>query len=262
MLTAFTQVGGIIYLLNTLTYKAIRRRLHPIWLCRLAKYTSFLVLYLLATFILVPVIARPFGRVPLPVSVTNHLRPLSVWTCLLNRNYARSQLRDAMYDVANEMGKRYPGTVVNYLDASFPFINGYGLFPHLSHNDGRKLDLSFCYDDRYTGQPVNSVPSPVGYGICEEPVSGEANTAMRCAQAGYWQYSLLRYIVPQGGKKDYTFDAERTTTLVRLLVVDAQIEKIFIEPHLKARLGVNSGKIRFHGCQAVRHDDHIHVQVR
>ncbi|MFT5619364.1 MAG: hypothetical protein ACI85I_002607, partial [Arenicella sp.] len=38
--------------------------------------------------------------------------------------------------------------------------------------------------------------------------------------------------------------------------------KVFIEPHLKTRLGLeNYSKIRFHGCQAVRHDDHIHVQL-
>ncbi len=34
------------------------------------------------------------------------------------------------------------------------------------------------------------------------------------------------------------------------------------KPHLKTRLKLSSAKIRFHGCQAVRHDDHIHVQLR
>ena len=30
----------------------------------------------------------------------------------------------------------------------------------------------------------------------------------------------------------------------------------------KTRLLLTSDKIRFHGCQAVRHDDHIHVQLK
>jgi len=38
--------------------------------------------------------------------------------------------------------------------------------------------------------------------------------------------------------------------------------KIFIEPHLVKRLKLASNKIRFQGCRAVRHDDHLHVQLR
>jgi hypothetical protein len=54
----------------------------------------------------------------------------------------------------------------------------------------------------------------------------------------------------------------RTKALVNMFVSEYEIGKIFIEPHLKTRLKLTSDKIRFHGCQAVRHDDHIHVQLR
>ena len=37
-------------------------------------------------------------------------------------------------------------------------------------------------------------------------------------------------------------------------------DNIFIEPHLKNRLKIGNNRIRFHGCKAVRHDDHIHFQ--
>lgn len=37
--------------------------------------------------------------------------------------------------------------------------------------------------------------------------------------------------------------------------------KILIEPHIPARLGVSSRAIRFQGCRAARHDDHIHNQI-
>ena len=38
--------------------------------------------------------------------------------------------------------------------------------------------------------------------------------------------------------------------------------KVFIEPHLKDRMKLTNSKIRFHGCGAVRHDDHIHIQLK
>ncbi|NNE79114.1 MAG: hypothetical protein HKN18_02480 [Silicimonas sp.] len=37
--------------------------------------------------------------------------------------------------------------------------------------------------------------------------------------------------------------------------------KIFLEPHLADRLGVAGDKVRFQGCRAARHDDHIHIQL-
>ncbi|MBB3160132.1 hypothetical protein FHS25_000564 [Rhizobium laguerreae] len=39
------------------------------------------------------------------------------------------------------------------------------------------------------------------------------------------------------------------------------LRKIFIEPHLKNALGIADSHIRFQGCRAARHDDHIHIQV-
>ncbi len=36
-----------------------------------------------------------------------------------------------------------------------------------------------------------------------------------------------------------------------------------IEPYLKKSLGLGTeSKIRFQGCQAVRHDDHIHLELK
>jgi hypothetical protein len=223
---------------------------------------TFFAIYLLATFLIVPIVAKPFGRVPLPVRTTNNLRPLTILTCLLNRNYVRKDLRDIAYSVAIEMNKKYPGTVINYLDGNFPFVKGFPLFPHLSHNDGKKLDLAFCYKDKQSLLETNNTPSPIGYGICEEPTAAEKNTADFCSEKGYWQYSFLKSIMPQGRKNDFLFYGQKTRSLVELFINDDRIGKIFIEPHLKARLQLTSNKIRFHGCQAVRHDDHIHVQLK
>jgi hypothetical protein len=132
----------------------------------------------------------------------------------------------------------------------------------LSHNDGKKLDLSFCYVDSKTNLPTNDCPSFIGYGICEEPLPTENNTPDFCAANGNWQYNLMRRIVPQGNKQHFRFDALKTRSLVNGFASQHGIGKIFIEPHLKTRLSLVSDKIRFHGCQAVRHDDHIHVQLK
>ncbi len=173
----------------------------------------------------------------------------------------RVDLKETAFEVAEETNAKYPGTIINYLDANFPFFNKFPLFPHLSHNDGKKLDLSFCYTDNKTNKQTNECPSFIGYGVCEEPMIEEINTAAFCSGNSYWQYNFMRNITPQGNKKDFTFDKERTKELVNLFVSKQVIGKIFIEPHLKARLNLTADKIRFHGCQAVRHDDHIHIQL-
>ena len=160
------------------------------------------------------------------------------------------------------MDNKFPGTTVNYLDANFPFLDKFPLFPHLSHNDGKKLDLSFCYRDNKTGESTNECPSFIGYGICEEPRPNEKNTADFCADKGYWQYSFMTKVISQDNKQNFKFDIDKTKELVNHFAKQPQIGKIFIEPHLKTRLNLTSDKIRFHGCQAVRHDDHIHVQLQ
>jgi hypothetical protein len=221
-----------------------------------------LVIYWVGVFILVPIFAKPLGRVPLPFVKEKGLQPGTIITAFLCRNYVRPELREATLRVARAMQKQSPGTVVNYLDANFPFFNKFPLLPHLSHNDGKKLDLSFTYRDSDTKMITNELPSFIGYGICEEPRSKEVNTAIVCEQKGYWQYSFLKKIVPQGAKEKFLFDEVRTKRLVELFANEKAIGKIFIEPHLTVRLGLTSNKIRFHGCQAVRHDDHIHVQLK
>ena len=262
LLTVVTQVGGVVFLVSIMMFGLIDKRLNRRWTRVTAKFLSFTTLYLISVFVIVPLTAKPFGRVPLPIFEDQNLKPGNIWTCLLNRNYVKPQLREITYRVAESMGTKYPGTTMNYLDANFPFIDKFPLFPHLSHNDGKKLDLSFQYNDSRKGQITNDIPSFIGYGICEEPKDGEENKPVYCDNKGYWQYSLLRDIVSQENKDKFTFDNKRTRDLINSFVSHDGVGKIFIEPHLKTRLGLTSSKIRFHGCQAVRHDDHIHVQLK
>lgn len=262
ILTVLTQIGGVVYLLSNLSYRFLDKQPRKRWIRFSLRTGYFLALYFLATLLLVPLLAKPFGRLPLPLRETNHLRPLNGMTWLLNRHYVKPELKAAVYEVAIAMNTEFPGTVINYLDANFPFFDGFPLLPHLSHSDGKKLDLSFCYRTQPQGEETNEAPSFIGYGICEEPYEQEVDTPEQCDQKGFRQYNLLRRFYPQGNKVNFEFDAVRTKSLVQFFAGNADIGKIFIEPHLKARLNLGSAKIRFHGCQAVRHDDHIHVQLK
>jgi energy-coupling factor transporter transmembrane protein EcfT len=261
LLTIITQVGGLVFLISLLTFGFIEKKINGRFLRLGAKLFSFFALYLLFTLAIVPLVAKPFGRVPLPIVEKNHVQPANLLTCLLNRNYVRPPLRDIACSVAISMNQKYPGAKVNYLDANFPFLNKFPLAPHLSHSDGKKLDLSFQYNNSETGELTNDVPSFIGYGVCEVPRAGEENMPAYCDRMGAWQYSLLQDIVPQDNKSMFTFDNNRNRAMVNFFAAHDRISRMYIEPHLKARLGLASTKIRFHGCKAVRHDDHLHVQI-
>lgn len=262
ILTVVTQVGGIVLVISLAISWQLNKLINNPWKRFAIRVGSFVFVYLIFVFAVVPLAAKPFGRVPLPLFERNHVRPANAITFFLNRNYVRPVLRRITYAVADRMNEEHPGTTLNYLDANFPFINKFPLFPHLSHNDGKKLDLSFLYKDSKTGIETNEVPSWIGYGICEEPRPGEANRPDDCAQKGFWQYSALKENLPQGAKADFIFDEVRTRLMINSFVKEKNLGKILIEPHLKTRLHLTSDKIRLHGCNAVRHDDHIHVQLK
>lgn len=262
LLTLITQVGGIVFLISILTFRAVDRRFDKQWSRFTVKTISFFILYFLFVLLVVPIAAKRFGRVPLPLIETNYIRPANMLTVLLNRNYVRPELRDVTFEVAYKMNAKYPGTVVNYLEANFPFFDKFPLLPHLSHNDGKKLDVSFHYLNAKTNAFTNEVPSWLGYGVCEDPRPGEFDRPKDCTEKGYWQYSFMSGTVSQKNKYKYPFDPIRTKDLVNFYVSHKSIGKILIEPHLKTRLGLISNKVRLHGCNAVRHDDHIHVQLK
>ncbi len=252
ILTILTQIGGLIYLLAFFLARKLQQTS--------AVFTAvFLGFYLIATFLIVPTLAPFFGRTALPV--TGNLQPLNFTTCLLNRHYVTPELKEQVISISDDLEEKYEGSTTNYLDANFPFYNGFPLFPHLSHHDGKKLDLAFFY--KKGGLAVDDAPSFIGYGVFEDPIEGEPNSPADCDRRGYWLYGLLSSFVPQWNKDDYEVDVERTRFLLKLLASDEQTSKIFIEPHLKQRWRLKRfDKIRYHGCHAVRHDDHIHTQIR
>ena len=250
ILTVLTQIGGVLYLL---VYIVSRKLGLYSW----KRILIFLGAYILFATIIIPHLAPVFGRKPLPLS--GNLSPVSYLTCLLNRHYVSPELYDVLVDMSANYHEEY-GVSVNYLDGNFPFFNGFPLMPHLSHNDGKKVDLAFSYNDA-AGQMTEKVPSWIGYGVYDEPRGAEVDYPEICAEKGYWQYGLLKWITP--ANEEYVVDTGRTSWIVTESAQYDQVSKIFIEPHLKERWGfANNDKVRFHGCGAVRHDDHIHLQIK
>jgi hypothetical protein len=254
LLTIVTQIGGVIWLINLGLISCLRKTSYS----KIRTTGLFILLYSIATVCIIPFLAPLFGRVTLPVWESS-LAPKSVVYCFFNRHYVRPEVRAGLLKEASVMETRFPGTKLYYLDAGFPFTNGFPLFPHLSHNDGMKVDLCFFYRSA-TDKFSNLKPSHTGYGVFEGPTQKEQNTTEFCQSKGYVQYDYPKFLT-LGQRDDLIFDEIRTREMVNLLVQDKAVKKVFIEPHLKERLGMSKeSKIRFQGCKAVRHDDHIHVE--
>lgn len=259
-LTVLTQVGGIILILSLPVFFRIKNSVSNLVFRRLLCIVSFSIIYLFFTFLIIPPLAKNLGRVPLSIDGKT-IKPLNMMTCILNRHYVKPELSDNIKNVANNMSQKHPNTIINYLDANFPFYNGFPLLPHLSHNDGKKLDIAFLYKNK-SGNQINTAPSFIGYGVYEKPEKDEYNMPEICKSKGFWQYGVLQNFVPQWNKNEILFDENRTKDLIKIIIEEHTTSKIFIEPHLKNRMGLVDDKIRFHGCNAVRHDDHIHLQIK
>ena len=264
ILTVLTQVGGAIYLLYLPFSSYVKSEKFSYWKSMLFRFFGFSALYVSICMLIVPRIAERYGRVPLPIYSTKEVPVKSgnVLLCLANRNYVKPKLKDAFFKIAKDVNKKYKSVELIHLDANFPFYEGFPLLPHLSHDDGEKLDISFLYKNKKAKAFYNNTFSFLGYGVCEEPKKGETNTAKDCEKKGEWQYSFLKKITFAKVKKEYEFDRDANRFLLQKIMDQSEVKKVFIEPHLQKRLKLNGyKKIRFHGCHAVRHDDHIHFQL-
>lgn len=255
VLTLLTQIGGIVFL-ATIGVSHVAKISG-----RLARLAVFLCLYAAAT-VAAHQVAPLFGRVPLPCfSGNTPLKLQSPLYCVLNRNYVTGDLLRVADALSRYMAGAFPGTVTLALDANFPFLDGFPLLPHLSHNDGRKLDIAFYYRG-IAGDAMNGrTRSPIGYFAFEQAGAG---APLPCDGRDdlltfRWNLGFLQPLFA-----DWHLDEERTRAAVQWLSSDGRkmgVERIFIEPHLAKRLAVENGIVRFQGCRAARHDDHIHFQV-
>lgn len=195
--------------------------------------------------------APHFGRVALSCWERGPLQMQSWLYCALNRNYVTRELADVLQGTAGAVDSTYPGTVTQVLDANFPFLTGFPLLPHLSHHDGRKADLAFYYAGA-KGYSPKATRSPIGYFAFEQGPTECPDNWLTLR----WDFEVLQPLW-----QDLEVDADRTRHLLRILETDSRVGKIFLEPHLQSRLGLRTGKLKFQGCRAARHDDHIHLQL-
>lgn len=252
-LTVLTQIGGVVYLLSDLLFSSKEKD------SGMKQIVAFVLLYLIATYLIVPSVAPNYGRVK--IEDNDHLKAHSFFYKLTNRNYVRPEMHEALQDIANDFEKKHENIQVVYLDAGFPFFENFPLFPHLSHNDGKKIDISLVYTDS-EGQLTNDKPSRTGYGVYEGPLDDEIDQIATCKDQGKWQYDFPKYLSLGSKQESLDFSARGTKDLVKSIVRNKNVEKIFLEPHLVSRMNLSSNKIRYHGCNAVRHDDHIHFQIK
>ena len=234
-LTLLTQLGGLAWLFAI----CFRRRI-------LVFASAYFALSIGALMV-----APMFGREPIPCMSKGTFKMQSTLYCALNRQYVTPELKTVLQDFSTKMEQKFPQTTTLVLDANFPFISGFPLLPHLSHNDGRKVDLAFFYKDD-SGFLSGTTKSPIGYFAFEDGPTDCPNSKLTLR----WDLAWL-----QGFWPDYQLEPLRMATALQLLSDDERVGKVFIEPHLKSRFQADNSKVRFQGCRAARHDDHIHLQL-
>lgn len=253
LLTFTTQVGGVVYLcaLGLGKYIHVRTSINTY----VSRFFIFIFLYAFVSVLLIPPLALKFyNRVPLPCSEGQNLQPRSLLFCIFNRHYVTKPTHIAMIEVADKVEQRVSGTVTYYLDASFPFFNHFPCLPHLSHKKGTSLDLSFYYRDKATKMPVIP-PSLMGYWLYEQPKIGDVQPCQ-----DYKEFSLRwNFNIFQPKHPAYEIDSRRMRILIESLT-RSKIKKILLESHLKHRFAPHNTSVRFQGCQAARHDDHLHIE--
>lgn len=264
LLTALSQVGGIILLLWLLSYQFFKKRFKNAWIRRGVHVGGFVVFYLFFMFVIIPPLARIQDRVPLPMSKSGALVPVTYWTAIFGRNYIKSEGRAKLETIAEDFIKKHPELKVKYMDCNYPFrinITGKknvwileGLLPHITH-DGTKADIALVYND-INGQASNLTPTAFGYGSSVDPLPTETCTPCACENKGYWQYSFMYKNLPS---TEYPLNIRVSAELIRIF--DRNLtDKIFLEKHLQQRFDLH-GNYAQAGCHSVRHDDHFHITL-
>jgi hypothetical protein len=260
-LTALTQVGGVALFATTMIVWAAVPEHKLSGLRALPVHVVVFIAVYAAIWMFLPGIAQHGGRVPLQCLATAQA-PYAAYSplhCLFNRNYADPRAKALLERYSREVAEAYPGTITAYLDAGFPVFDWFPLPPHSSHDDGLAFDLAYYYTDAEGRHLPLRAPSPIGYWAFETPRAGEEDVC-----AGVQDRLTLRWDLDwlQGMRAPYLLDEARTGFMLRWLVEHGReygVERLFIEPHLAARLGVASDLIGFAGCRTARHDDHLHV---
>ena len=223
ILTITTQIGGVAYLISVYLNRKWKTKL------RLKPIITFLVVYLIFTIMITPLLAPLFGREK--VKNTDIIKPTNYMTVLLNRNYVKPNLNKLLENAEKEL--KNSGIKIHYLDANFPFINKFPLLPHLSHNDGKKIDISLIYEEISTGKISPRKKSLSGYGVFESPKPNEYNQVEKCLNNGYFQYDYPKYLTFGEINADLTFSEKGTKKVISSFLKSKSLGKLFFGRQLK-----------------------------
>lgn len=192
------------------------------------------------------------GLVRLPCEGEARLRAANRNYCNKDRNYVTPAAQSVMRDLAVTVAAAHPDAIVHYMEASWP-SGKKPMPPHLSHGDGREIDVALFYETR-AGVALQRPPTPSGYYAFEPRRRTDADPCAGKTRPGN------NADPPE--VRDWRLDEVRTRTLIRALLDDRRVRRLLLEPHLKKRLGFASeDRIRFPGCNTLRHDGHVHVDV-
>ena len=206
---------------------------------------------LVASFSAIAFAPPPTGKARLPCLGGDILRAANPATCVLGRNYVSIEAAKVIDRAAAAVAVAHPGTKTTFLDAGSR--SGKRVTFHRSHGNGRQVDLALFFKTD-AGAPMTGPPHILGYGAYEPRQAGETDPCRG-------QTRPMDFGDPPATRR-WRLDEARTKTLVTTLTADPRVRRVFIAPHLKERLGLSGDpKVRFAGCRAARHDDHIHVDV-
>ena len=200
-----------------------------------------------------PTVTSPAGLVQLPCDEASMLRPASPRYCAGDgKHWVTPTARAVLEAVTARFTRAHPGSAITYMEASWP--SGIRpMPPHLSHGDGRQVDIALFHLDR-AGKPLARPPTQSGYGAFEPPRPGEPRPCAAVTRPANNE--------DPPANRGWQLDEARNRTLIQALLDDPRVARILIEPHLEQRLGfAGHPKMRFPGCHAMRHDSHIHVEV-
>ncbi|QCK13316.1 hypothetical protein [Mangrovivirga cuniculi] len=247
LLTIISQVGGVLYLFSVLVYRLTSSYKKSL--------LAFITIYALVSGVLLPWFSSYGGRVPLPV---NHpyLKPANWFTVITNRHYVSPLVKQELISAAQDIAIENKGYQMIYLDANFPFINGFPLIPHLSHDDGKKVDIAFTYSK--DNQISTKLPSIWGYGNYVNP---DYTPKQVCPNAGT-VYGITEKLPFTNYYNELNINDKLNAAVARRLLKAQRLEKIFVEPYLRKKWSLDHPLVRFQGCHSVRHDDHFHIQFR
>ena len=253
IMTWLTEIGGLLiwpmlsYSVDDLGFRlTLKRYLYPI------------LSYILGSITIVPIVAAQFNFVPLPCySSRSVLKPQTQMTCVLNRHYVKSNVRDGLLTLSRQLSRRYDNVDIRFLDGGHPF----GVippFPNFSHRNGRSIDLAFLWKDDLGNQTTS--PSPIGYGGYTNPTqtrncsSEELLKILNIPISLRWNLTWAQSLFPKRN-----LDTNKTRTMISYAASNPDILAIYLEPSLHNAVGSKNGKTMANPCSWLRHDDHLQL---